>query len=72
LTIFRYATLVSVIEGAARLKPVNFLATQGVMIFPMEHTMSMISFYCGVKGLFRKFAVTSSFHGPPKARVRSA
>jgi hypothetical protein len=64
--------LVSLIEGATRLEHVNFLATQGTVIFLREGTMSIVSFCSRVKGLFKKFAISSSFHGPPKARTRSA
>jgi len=49
------------------------LATQGSVISLKEHNMkSIISFFCEGKGPYRKFAITSTFHGPPKAISRSA
>jgi hypothetical protein len=56
--------LTTAVQGSA-------MATQGAVIFLREQNMSIISFFCRVKGLFRKFAFTSSSHGLPRTRICS-
>ncbi|KAF2394262.1 hypothetical protein FX983_02243 [Pseudomonas frederiksbergensis] len=69
LTSYGYGTLV--IFKGARLKLAIVSKVQGTVVLK-EHGMSIISFCSTVTELFRKFASTSRFHGPPAARNRSA
>ncbi len=69
LTAHCYRTLV-MFKGA-RLNLAIASKVQGTVVLK-EHGMSIILFCCTVTELFRKFASTSRFHGPPVARNRSA
>ncbi|CAI8880388.1 Secreted protein [Pseudomonas sp. IT-P44] len=72
LTIFCYPTLVLLIDDNRPPEVCQLFGSEKRGGSPKEHSMSITSFYCRGKGLFSKFALTSSFHGPPRARVRSA